>query len=174
MPTTLKGAVAARKAIRKFEPTLGKELTKELAAAVKPVVKQARGFMPSNADVPSGWLKREGATGRWAARYYDQAEAKRGIKYKTSPSKPNRRGFRSLVSILNTNAGGMIYEMAGRASGITGNFTPKLGGQLRGFKKEMTGRAMYRAYDANQGKAKAAVFAALEKSAKEFNKKVAK
>lgn len=170
MPTQLQGATAARKAIRKFEPTLSKELTKELAAAIKPVIKQGRGFMPSNADMPSGWLKRDNAKGKWSVRYYNQSEARRGIVGRTSPSKPNRSGFRSLVSIVNIDIGGAIYETAGRKSGITGNFTSKLGGMLVGFKRAMTGRAMFRAYDANQGKAKAAAIAAIEKSAKEFNR----
>jgi hypothetical protein len=40
--------------------------------------------------------------------------AKRGIKYKTTPSKPNRSGFRSLASIANASAAGAIYETAGR------------------------------------------------------------
>jgi hypothetical protein len=45
---------------------------------------------------------------------YDQTEAKRGVKYSTRPSKPNKRGFVSLARIVNTSAGGAIYETAGR------------------------------------------------------------
>ena len=37
-----------------------------------------------------------------------------GVKYSTSPSKPNKRGFVSLARIVNTSAGGAIYETAGR------------------------------------------------------------
>jgi hypothetical protein len=169
MPTEVKGALNLRKALKKFEPDLAKATTKEIASFLKPVVKNGRGFLPSNADVPSGWLKRPNAKGRWATRYYDQAEARRGIGYKTSPTKPNRNGWVSLASINSKNIGGIIYEWAGRAAGITGNFTPKLGGQLKGKNKGLTGRALLRAYSEDEGKARAGVIKAIEKSAKILN-----
>lgn len=169
MPTKLQGAIAARKAMRQFEPDLAKATTKELGAILKPITKNARGFLPSNADVPSGWLKRENARGSWATRYYDASQARRGVSYKTSPSKTNRRGFRSLVSILNKSAAGAIYETAGRKSGITGNFTPKLGGELKGRNQLNRGRVIFRAAEEDGGKAKAAVFKALENSVAKFN-----
>jgi hypothetical protein len=169
MPTEIKGALALKKALKNFEPDLAKETTKELAALLKPIVKNARGFMPSDADVPSGWLQRPNAQGRWSTRFYSQSAAKRGIKYKTTPSRPNNRGFTSLVSILNTNIGGIIYEWAGRTSGIVGNFTPKLGGELKGSTRAMTGRAMYHAYDDDQGRTKAHVIKAIDSAAKKFN-----
>jgi hypothetical protein len=169
MPTEVKGALALRKALKQFEPDLAKETTKEIAKFLKPLVRDARGFLPSNSDVPSGWLKRDNAKGRWAQRYYDQAEARRGIGYKTSPSKPNRNGFVSLASVFNKGAAGAIYETAGRKSGITGNFTPKLGGELKGRGQKMTGRALFKAYAEDEGKARAGVIRAIEASANKIN-----
>jgi len=169
MPVKLQGAVALRKALRNFEPDLAKETTKEIANFLKPVTRNARGFLPSNNDVPSGWLKREGAKGRWANRFYDQTVAKRGISYKSSPSKANRSGFRALASIFNKSSAGAIYETAGRKSGVVGNFTPKLGGKLTGEKQKMTGRAIFRAFEEDRGKATAGVLKAIETSAAKFN-----
>ena len=169
MATELKGALALRKALKQFEPDLAKETTKQIASFLKPVVRDARGFMPSNADVPSGWLQRPSAKGRWSTRFYDQATAKRGIGYKTSPSKPNRNGFVALASVNSKNIGAIIYEWAGRTSGITGNFSPKLGGQLKGKNKGMTGRALFRAYAEDEGKARSNVIKAIEASAKKLN-----
>jgi hypothetical protein len=169
MPVKLQGAVALRKALRNFEPDLAKETTKEIGNFLKPLTRNARGFLPSNSDVPSGWLKRESAKGRWANRFYDQTVAKRGISYKSSPSKPNRSGFRSLASIFNKSAAGAIYETAGRKSGVTGNFTPKLDGKLTGEKQKMTGRAIFRAFEEDRGKATAGVLKAIETSAAKFN-----
>jgi hypothetical protein len=169
MPTEVKGALNLRKALRQFEPDLAKETTKEIANFLKPVVRNARGFLPANADVPSGWLKRPNAQGRWATRYYDQAEAKRGIGYKTSPNKPNRNGWVSLVSISSKNIGGVIYEWAGRTSGIVGNFTPKLGGELKGKNKGLTGRALLKAYAEDEGKARRNIIKAIETSARKLN-----
>jgi hypothetical protein len=169
MATELKGALNLRKALKQFEPDLAKETTKQIASFLKPVVRNARGFMPSNSDVPSGWLKRPNAKGRWSTRFYDQTTARRAIGYKTSPSKPNRNGFVSLASINSKNIGAIIYEWAGRTSGIEGNFTPKLGGQLKGKNKGMTGRALFRAYAEDEGKARGNVIKAIEASAKKLN-----
>ena len=169
MPTEVKGALALRKALKQFEPDLAKETTKEIANFLKPLVKNARGFMPRNDQVPSGWLKRENAKGRWADRYYDQAAAKRGIGYKTSPSKPDRRGFRSLASISSKNLGAVIYEWAGRTSGIEGNFTPKLPGSLEGRNKAMKGRALFKAYTQDEGKARKNIINAIETASKKLN-----
>jgi hypothetical protein len=169
MPVKLQGAVALRKALAIVEPTLAKETTKEIASFLKPVVKQARGYMPSNDAVPSGWLKRPNAGGRWANRYYDQSIASRGVTYKTSPSKENRRGFRALASIFNKSAAGGIYETAGRKSGVTGRFTPKLGGQLVGQGQKMTGRSIFRAFEEDKGKAQDGVVKAIQKAAAKFD-----
>jgi hypothetical protein len=40
MATEVKGAVEARKALRKFEPDLAKELRKEMAELLKPIAKK--------------------------------------------------------------------------------------------------------------------------------------
>jgi hypothetical protein len=65
----------------------------------------------------SGWTN--SASSDDTAKYrafpkYDQGSAIRGIKTSTKPSKPSRNGWTSLVSITNSNAGGAIYETAGR------------------------------------------------------------
>jgi hypothetical protein len=174
MPTRIQGVIAYRKALRKFEPELAKETTKQITAFLKPVVRNAKGFIPSNAQAPSGWLQRPNAKGRWANRYFDSAQVKNGITYKTSPSKANRSGFRALASIFNKSAAGAIYETAGRKSGNTGNFSPKLGGRLVGDKQKMTGRAIFRAFEEDQGKATAGVIKAIEASAAKFNARVKK
>ena len=192
MPTEVKGALALRKALKKYEPDLAKSTQKEIATALKPIVAKARGFLPANDAVPSGWLKRENAGGKWATRYYDQTEAKRGISYKTTPSKPNRKGFRAVASILNKSAAGSIYETAGRKTlgqqGQSSNpqagqeFIAALGGTRNIFNAEnyggkgrhsnkQRGRAMFRAVYEDQGKARAAVMKAIEKAGVEFNRR---
>lgn len=164
MPVEVKGAVALRKALRQFEPDLAKETTKEIANFMKPVVKKAKGYAPSNADIPSGWLKRENAKGRWAARSYDATLVKRGITYKTSPTKLKAQGWKSVATMLNKTPAGAIYETAGRKSGNTGNFSPRLGGVLKGNGQKMTGRALFRAYAEDQGRARENVIKAIERA----------
>lgn len=169
MPVKLQGATALRKALAVVEPTLAKEVSKEIASFLKPVVTTARGFMPSNEAAPSGWLKRPNAGGRWANRSYDVAEARKGITFKSTPSKPNRNGFSSLASIFNKSAAGAIYETAGRKSGVTGKFTPKLGGQLVGKGQKMTGRSIFRAFEDDRGKAQDGIVKAIFKAKDKFD-----
>lgn len=165
MPTELQGANNLRKALKKFAPDLAKETRDEMVGFLKPIVKKARGFLPSNDEMPSGFVKHEVKTARFPM--YDAAEARRGIGYKLTPTKPNRQGWSSSVSIHNKTAGGAIFETAGRKSGIGGKFTPRLQGTLTGSGK-MAGRAMFKAYDEDQGKAKAAIIKALETAAIKF------
>jgi hypothetical protein len=112
MPVAVKGAVALRKALKEFTPDLAKQLPKEMAIALKPVVKAARGYAPSESQVLSGWKPRSMGEGRFPT--YNASMVKAGIGYKTTPSKPNRRGFRSLARLFNKTAAGAIYETAGR------------------------------------------------------------
>jgi hypothetical protein len=53
---------------------------------------------------------------------------------------------------------------------MTGNFSPRFEGSFAGRNK-MQGRAMFKAYDQDQGKAKVGVIRALEKAAAKFNAK---
>jgi hypothetical protein len=167
MRTELKSANDVRKALKKFSPDLDKATRDEMVGFLKPLVKKARGFMPSNADMPSGFVKHEVKTAKFPM--YDAAEARRGVGYKLTPTKPNRQGWSSTVSVHNKTAGGVIYDWAGRKSGISGKFTPRLPGTMVGSGK-MQGRGLYKAYEQDQGKAKAGVIKALEKAAAIFNR----
>ena len=111
MPAKVQGALEFRKAMKKFEPELAKESQKEIAGLLKKVVSKARGFVPSQAPL-SGWGNNVGI---WSGdRTYNASIIKRGIGYSTTPSKPNKKGFRTLAAVFNKNAAGAIYETAGR------------------------------------------------------------
>jgi hypothetical protein len=166
MPTEVKGATKLRKALREYEPDLAKETTKELGNLLKPIAAKARGFMPAESPL-SGWAERADGKGRFPT--YNPSIAKRGITYKTSPSRPNNRGWRSLVSLLNKSVAGAIYETAGRKN-PGGNFSPRLGGDPKGNGK-MQGRGIFRAWNEDQGKTQGAVIRALESAAAKFNAK---
>jgi hypothetical protein len=112
MPTEVKGAIALRKALKNFAPDLAKETQKELGNLLKPITNKARGFIPSQAPL-SGWAK-SSSTAWGSDRIWNTGKAKRGIGYKTTPSRPNKQGFRALARIVNASAAGAIYETAGR------------------------------------------------------------
>ena len=169
MPASVKGAVKLRKALRTFAPDLAKETQKEVAGALKPITKTAKGYLPDDSQVLSGWLARENSQARFPS--YIARLVKAGVGYKTSPSKPNRRGFRSLARVFNKTAAGAIYETMGRktaTSRFVQNQNSKYGSSMKGEGK-MQGRALFRAYEENNGKARDAVLKAIQSAAAKLN-----
>jgi hypothetical protein len=170
MPATVRGGVELRKALRNFAPDLGKETQKEIANALKPIVKEARGYVTGSPL--SNWAREGGKFPR-----FDATIIKRGIGYKTTPSKPNRRGFRALAQIRNMSAAGAIYETAGRRPPGTKpksrpNFAEAMG-SLKGNGNDR-GRLIYAAWEKDYGKASKAVLQAIDNAAKKFNATVGK
>jgi hypothetical protein len=179
MPTEVKGALDLRKALKKFTPDLAKETQKELGSLLKPITQKARGFIPSEAPL-SGWGKASinGRFPEWSSQ-----AAKRGIGYKTTPSRPNRSGFRALARIVNNSAAGAIFETAGRVNpngrsdsksknpgagnmfieaidqyGMIVDASRKTGD---GKSRKMKGRGIYKAWSEDGGKTNAAVLKAI-------------
>jgi hypothetical protein len=112
----VKGARELRKSLRKYQPDLAKELNKEMASYLGPVVRQARSYLPTQAPL-SNWGKEVSSAETINYRpfpRYNGLKARRGVGYTTTPSKPNRKGFSYLAQIFNSEAGGAIYETAGR------------------------------------------------------------
>ena len=169
MPASVKGGIKLRKALRAFAPDLAKETQKEIAGALKPITKTAKGYFPDDGQVLSGWLAREASQSRFPS--YNARIVKAGVGYKTSPSKPNRRGFRSLARVFNKSAAGAIYETMGRkspSSRFVQNQSSKYGSSMKGDGK-MEGRALFRAYEENNGKARDAVLNAIKSAADKLN-----
>lgn len=165
MPVELKGVIELRKALRKYAPDLAKQLNEDLGAALKPIVKKSRSYLPSNDQMISNWV---GTNGREEGRFpqYDERIAKRGVVYKTTPTKRNRRGFKNVITIYNKTAAGAIYETAGRKT-PTSRFVQNINGKSYGVMKgqdKMRGKVIYRAWEEDQGKARDAVIRAIEKA----------
>jgi hypothetical protein len=119
MPTQLQGGAELRLALKKFAPDLAKGTQKEMATALKTITSKARGYLPADSQMLSGWtsaLSSAETINYRAFPKYSQLEAKRGIRYSTTPSRPNRSGFVALARVMNTSAGGAIYETSGRKS----------------------------------------------------------
>ena len=168
MPTEVVGVVELKKALNKYAPDLAKELTKELGAILKPVVNEARSYVPL-ASPMSGWSETQNPRGKFPK--YNALEIRKGIIYKTTPSKPNNKGFRSLARVFNKSAAGAIYETMGRKtpqSRFVQNQMAKSGGQMKGRDKQQ-GRAIFRAYEENNGKAREAVLKAIQNAADKLN-----
>jgi hypothetical protein len=117
MPTEVENALELRLALKKYMPDLAKETQDEMANALRPVVARARGFIPADAKLLSGWVKGTASIDTINYRAFptfSSSDAKRGLGYRVTPSRPNKSGFVSLARIQQANAGGAIYETAGR------------------------------------------------------------
>jgi len=173
MPVSVKGGIELRKALRAYTPDLAKQMPKEIATALKPVVKVARGYVPDNGSILSNWRTRDNYTGRFPM--FDSRSVKAGISYKTTPSKANSRGFRSLARLLNKTAAGAIYETMGRKtpnSQFVKNQRSKYGSEFKGQGKEQ-GAVLFRAYEEDRGAARDGVLRAIEKANSDFKKATA-
>jgi hypothetical protein len=169
MPASVKGAVELRKALRKFTPDLSKKMSAEIGMALKPITRSAKGYLPDQREVLSGWLPRQMSEGTFPT--YNVQIVKAGVGYKTTPSKANSRGFRSLARVFNKSRAGAIYEIMGRInpdSRFVQNQDGKYLAKMVG-KKQLQGRALYRAYEENNGKATVAVIKAIESTAAKLN-----
>ena len=169
MPATVKGGVELRKALRKFTPDLAKETQKEIRLAIQPISKSAKGYVPDRGSILSGWLPRQMSEATFPA--FNPSIVRAGIGYKTTASKPNNRGFRSLASVFNKNRAGAIYERMGKLSPdsrFVVNQDGKFRAPLKG-KDRMQGRVLFRAYEENNGKARAAVLEAIKTAGEKLN-----
>lgn len=188
MPSVeIRGNTDLRKALRLFAPDLEKTLRDEIKAGLAPVVKQARGFVPSTVPM-SGWAARSFSEARFP--FYDAQLIRKGIGFSTLVSKPNKNGFTSMASIYNGSAIGAIYETAGRknpngqpwvgpkaggtSKGVSRSNNPHAGQQFIENLPDITnslkgrGRLIYRAWAANRGITEGIVNKAVDKAITQF------
>jgi hypothetical protein len=187
----LRGNVDLRKALRAFAPDLEKQLRKDLADAMKPVVAKARGFAPAEPPMRN-WAPRSFSEAKFP--FYNVDTIRSGITYSTSPGRVNDYGFSSMAKITNKSAAGAIYETAGRngpqiwvgptaggsSKGVSRSVNPGAGAQFIENLPPLTsslkgrGRLIFKAWAENQGKAEGAALTAIDKTTKAFNAVISK
>jgi hypothetical protein len=96
------------------------DLYLRIRAAVKPVMlgvrDKARGYVPNNGEVLSGWVKGGGPRTDDYRPFpkFDSSTIKSLIDYSDGENKRYKSGFTVTNYVYNANAGGAIYETAGR------------------------------------------------------------
>lgn len=196
MPVVVEGVVGLRKALGKLAPDIKKELDKEVRAALKPIIADARSKVPASA--PGGLYnynnpgyERKSRTSRQRGfPSYDAKAIRKGLTYSVSPSRVRNSGFVSLFTLLNRSASGAIVETAGRLSGGAGSMKSQsnnpdagrrfigamngIGGLVdyAGRGRESTGRLLYAAYARNQGKALDATMKAIQNAKMSLVRKI--
>jgi len=165
------------KALKNFAPDLSKEMNKEINVELRKISVDARALMPSNGEFhPSGWAK--SSAGEWGTRLkFNAATAKGRISPTRSKNTNNYSGFVNRYGIINPDAAGAIYELAGRRNsngrGKGRSRNPNAG---RDFIRAInagndthtplvnSGRAMFPAVERHELKVVAAINAAITKA----------
>ena len=199
MPVQVQGVRELNIALRKYEPDLKANLNKEVRAFLTPVVKTAKGYVPSTIPGLSNWTivgkgrkitKSTSMFRRGKFPKFNASEVRAGIKVSLSPTKKNNQGFITNYAIRNTTAAGAILETAGRKNPAGQPWNKKSGSHDYSHSNNpdaglhfnnsfammkgqgmMRGRVIYKAWAENEGRAYRNVIKAVELTAIQFEKR---
>lgn len=177
----IEGYEQTQKLMRAVAPDLRKQLAEELKAIGNDIVRDAKSRVPDQPPLsnwgrepkdPVGWAQRRGRTpsrggAGWPAFKPDQV--RRGITAQTT--RPKGAKFGALLYLLNKDAAGAIFEVAGRKStGNPGTAGPKFIEKLNDI--DSASRVIWSAYDeAGRNKTMGAVIRAVEKVEQELQRR---
>jgi hypothetical protein len=144
-----------------------------IRSAISPLMRQveatAKSYVPSNAEVLSGWSKPISSSITYRPfPKYDSAQVRGGIGYEEGQNRKFKNGFQVENYVYNINAAGRIYETAGRLNpdGRAPVMSVALGelGNVQGFSGNTRGkRRSTRDYNSNNPFAGYQFVSALEK-----------
>ena len=199
MPYAIEGLEQTLKSLRKFAPELYKEMNMEIKPELKSIVVKAQDKLQSNVRGLRNLGEYTNKSGMESKRHfpiYRAEDARKGITFTIGAMKENAKGFTNRYIIWNKSAIGAILETAGRKhpmgqpwAGKRGSAShdyshsnnPKAGkhfiesaNSISGFKQvgqgqKNRGRIIFAAVEENQGKAKKAIYNAVEKAVNKFN-----
>ena len=186
MPVVVTGVKQLQKAMRDVDKDLNKEMSKNIKQAMLIVRDRARGYLPAQSEVLSGWGKGTGSidTIKEPNRLfppYDYALAKSKVQYSAGQNKANNKGFKAAFYVYNNSRSGAIFETAGRISKPRGNksLNPNAPEQFNSAAEMLSsmkgqgnqrGRVIYRAWDETKNIVIPKVVDAIETVAVKFKK----
>lgn len=185
MPIAVKGANEVKRALRKFDPDLYKEMNREIAGELKGITNEAKTMLPQSflSGAMDDGRERVSRTSRSRAfPTYNSSTIRRGLTYSLARKRGNTRGWTAAYSLLNKSAIGAIAEIAGTKHPYgdprSQSNNPQAGRQfIEALNRDIgsikpvgkgRGRLMYAALNANQGKARDAIIRAIETAATKF------
>jgi hypothetical protein len=154
--------------LQMIDPELVKAARKPMMDAAKVIAADAKSRVPS---VPTGthprsgrphWKKWGGSTGR----DWDTGRVKAGIKGRYRSPRKDGKYERSIVSVIQSNAAGAIYDMAGKSGNFVQN--PRIGNNFIGAMSGKPSRTMWPAAEANMS----SVMASIEKAREDMEKTI--
>jgi hypothetical protein len=161
-------------------------MSKDIKTAMLIVRDKARGYLPQQNEVLSGWGKGTASieTIRDPKKLfppYDYLLAKSKIAYSAGQNKSNNKGFRASFYVYNNSRSGAIFETAGRLNKPRGNksLNPNAPEQFNSAAEMLSsmkgqgkqrGRVIYRAWDETKNKVIPVVVEAIDTVATKFIK----
>jgi hypothetical protein len=134
---------------------IDEDLYARIKTAISPLMRQveatAKGYVPSNAEVLSGWSKPISSNIDYRPfPKYDANTVKGGIGYKEGQNRRFKNGFQVENYVYNVSAAGRIYETAGRLNpqGRAPFTSVNEGGGTMAYKQAGTARRKSRAKSA--------------------------
>jgi hypothetical protein len=149
MPQVLPLHVAGVNDLLKGLNYIDEDMKTRISAAIRPAMlgirNKARGFVPSNGEVLSGWTRQANPSANYRPfPRFDSSMAKAGIDYREGENKTFKNGFRVSNYVYNVNPGGSIYETAGRLNpegrAPFMRVSSGEGGSVEGFEGKSRGR----------------------------------
>ena len=187
MPVVVNGVKQLQKAMRDVEPELNKQMSKDIKTAMLIVRDKARGYLPRQDEVLSGWGKPTSSIEtiidpKKLFPPYDYAFAKSKVQYSAGQNKRNDKGFKAAFYVYNNSRSGAIFETAGRLGKprYDRSLNPNAPAQFNAAAEMLSsmkgqgmqrGRVIYRAWDETKGKVIPAVVGAINSVATDFNNK---
>ena len=112
MPVEVVGVKDVLKGLEFIDEDMRTRIRTAIDPLMRGVAFKAKGFVPSNTDVLSGWARASGNPGTFPK--YDASVARAGIGYNPGENKTFQNGFKVSNYVYNASRPGAIYEVAGR------------------------------------------------------------
>jgi hypothetical protein len=186
MPVVVNGVKQLQKAMREVDKDLNKQMSKNIKQAMLIVRDRARGYLPQQNEVLSGWGKGTASidTVKDPDKLfppYNYNFARDGIAYSAGQNKRNDKGFKAAFYVYNNSRSGAIFETAGRLNKprYDRSLNPNAPAQFNSAAEMLSsmkgqgmqkGRVIYRAWDETKDKVIPAVVNAIDTVAKQFIK----
>jgi len=115
MPVEVVGVKDVLKGLEFIDEDMRQRIRIAIDPLMRGVAEKAKGFVPGNSEVLSGWSKPINPTINYKPfPKYDAGVVKAGIGYNAGENKTQKNGFKVSNYVYNVSAAGRIYETSGR------------------------------------------------------------
>jgi len=165
MPVEVVGVKDVLNGLSFFDEDLRLRVSKAIDPLMRQVAEKAKGYVPNNGAVLSGWSKPISSPVNYKPfPKYSSNEARAGIGYNPGKNKINKNGWQVSQYVYNVSRAGSIYETAGRLNPqgrAPFQMTPSKGASGTYTKRSAKSRA-FEEYKSNNPFASQQFIAALE------------